>query len=272
MINYTAQQILWHEDHDRHVGHFTSFETATKFVLPSSEIQLSPLARTNDPRENKEKLFGAVFAKPEENQFAKSAVELLTTAVRHHVKAFCTTRNYVDERGALNECFRRPRMWAQYGDKHRGVCLIFDRDILAKEIQRAFASGYCDNIYYFPRSGRGDRFRHLEPASFEQTKEAFVVNHLQEHATRLFFEKDGDWKDECEFRYLVFDFDSDEPVQVNFGDALRAIVLGVDFPKAEEPAIRQVAGQIPVVNLQWSDSNNCFWPDLIDHSFFQKNG
>jgi hypothetical protein len=37
--------------------------------------------------------------------------------------------------------FSRPRMWQQYGDNYRGVCMIFDRAALQRAIEASVPSG-----------------------------------------------------------------------------------------------------------------------------------
>ena len=44
--------------------------------------------------------------------------------------------------------FYLPRMWAQYGENHKGVCFIFDKAKLIKKITKEL------NNHYFIKHGK----------------------------------------------------------------------------------------------------------------------
>ena len=56
-------------------------------------------------------------------------------------------------------CWSRPRMWEQYGDVHRGACLLFDRTRLERAIREQWPDEgrYSDKVDY-AREGSAEVF------------------------------------------------------------------------------------------------------------------
>lgn len=123
-------------------------------------------------------------------------------------------------------------MWAQYADKHKGVCLIFDTDELSENIKNQFShiTYKADNVSYRDRL-----------ITETQTEPAYIVNidyledwgadkyafsHGQKFAKRMFFEKAMDWEGEDEYRWVMFD--NNEQLKLNYGKSLKGIVFGED--------------------------------------------
>ena len=46
----------------------------------------------------------------------------------------------------LSKGWARSRMWAQYADNHKGVCLIFDKLCLEKEFKGSFEKSSCETF------------------------------------------------------------------------------------------------------------------------------
>lgn len=87
--------------------HMTSFDTATRFILPEKRMRLSRFHKLNDPFELMSwKLEGTVGRK------------MMKTVVDHFTDEYgllCTVRHW-----------QSPLMWAHYAQGHEGVCLGFD--------------------------------------------------------------------------------------------------------------------------------------------------
>ena len=127
-------------------------------------------------------------------------------------------------------------MWAQYGEQHAGVCLIFDRGKLHDCIKKA--AGDHSELFFgkvnyrnLPRGHRREgnpflincdelRSRGIDPT---------IKRHIRTFYKEIFLEKAVDWRDEFEYRWIIRD-KSYEQLFVPFEDALRGIVVGPDFP------------------------------------------
>jgi hypothetical protein len=118
-----------------------------------------------------------------------------------------------------------------------GVCLVFDAVLLEAAIAAALPPAAIfrkDDIKY------ENRITHPTPELsfyYDQIKsrglDAVIADHLKAHWRALFFTKATDWRDEREFRYFVANVPADYFL-FPFKDALRAVVVGPDFPEHQK--------------------------------------
>ncbi|MDZ7892818.1 MAG: DUF2971 domain-containing protein [Rhodoferax sp.] len=129
--------------------------------------------------------------------------------------------------------FSKPRMWAQYADRHTGVCMVFDRARLDAAISMQVAGAnrvLAGPVEYIDRSILRDmasdwQFMINIDALEDLGKERYADLHLQTSYKRLFFEKMTDWRDECEWRWVAF-ASSNQDLYVAYGDALIGVMFG----------------------------------------------
>ena len=99
----------------------------------------------------------------------------------------------------------RSRMWAQYADNHRGVCLVFDRDETIRDIVAQLdAEGDAANgSVTYEDSAAPDAFvvdaNRVDP-TYPLTA---VINQMWAYRDQLFFRKARDWETEYEYRFLL---------------------------------------------------------------------
>jgi Protein of unknown function (DUF2971) len=139
----------------------------------------------------------------------------------------------------FTRAYARPRMWEQYAERHAGACLVFDRaalhETLARQLLDAKGPWWYGEVAYDNAAVQGGidgfdvRLHELLAAAGNDLEEA-LRRHLEDHRGALFVTKMEDYRDEFEVRYCVFDGTEDEYTEVSYEDALRAIVLGEDFP------------------------------------------
>lgn len=68
-----------------------------------------------------------------------AAIQKLKEA-RDRVRLLSLTRDVEDYEGhakIFGCCWARPRLWEQYGDEHRGVCLVFNRALFEEALQNS---------------------------------------------------------------------------------------------------------------------------------------
>jgi hypothetical protein len=130
-----------------------------------------------------------------------------------------------------------PRMWAQYSDKHNGVCLIFKKSKIIDQIEKQVESGY--NL----------RHKEIEYKDFMKNdllldqavtqaytyvdlnlgSKEFVQKYLSNNVDINYFYKDVDWRDEKEYRFLIWN----KPENENYGNKLINIdnesLIGIVF-------------------------------------------
>lgn len=149
----------------------------------------------------------------------------------------------------------KPRMWAQYAEKHTGLCLVFNKASLTSAIQKQLGSVkrlFSGRVEYIDRS----ILRNLDEdqqyvinidALEDLGIDRFTELHLEKNYHRFFFEKMTDWRDECEWRWVAV-ASSDQDLYVAFGTALVGIMFGEDTP---DEGVREVMNQTEGLGLRY---------------------
>jgi hypothetical protein len=126
-------------------------------------------------------------------------------------------------------------MWEQYGDRHRGVCLLFD----AARLEHAISEACPEHVIYkgkvnYSREGiaRSCVQRIFVVSSVEDEDLTRVVSEYTDaHHDALFFLKNRDFATEFEYRIVVAGaHDQPGEVEVEVATSLVAVVLGERFP------------------------------------------
>jgi hypothetical protein len=262
------------------IAHYTRAERAFGDILPSGCLRISSFDRMNDPQENKDWVRLVSFTGP-----ARTApsLEAMTRALaendrpdlaearvkfnlgrQRQTKILCLTAESAERspQEDFNRAYARPRMWEQYAERHAGACLVFDRaalhDAVAPQLE-ALGSWWHGEVSYDNAAVQGGvdgfdvRLRELLAASNDDLEEA-SRRHLQSHHRALFFTKMADYRDEYEVRYVVFDGKADEYASVSYGDALRAVVLGENFPIERVDGCIEACSEagVAIRRMQWT--------------------
>lgn len=158
-------------------------------------------------------------------------------------------------------------MWAQYADKHRGFCLVFEKSKLLGKIADQLSSGriFHGRVSYIDRS-----FLHrIEPNAFRIEYDhlvrvgidAYCSMHVSRYAKELYFDKLRDWRDECEWRVVLFDKDCPPPL-IRFEEALVGVMHGEGTSRDDSKAAVALTPETSIehIGLKWQ--NHCPWYDL----------
>ena len=220
-------------------------------ILPENRIKAGRYITTNDPKESKSWQFSA-GTNENINLGEYDLTELsiqMTKGLKHSTNVMCFSMDRTltgdHTKDINNRGFSRPRMWAQYSDNHKGVCIIFDR----LKLQNAFlpleieAQIYGGVVEYRNRSP----FSEINSSPYTVNadfldrygEEKYLRDHIFTHHRRLFFEKCLDWRDEVEYRFVIFGKNECD-IYVDFKDALLGVVFGAD---CSEEVIKNVTNQ-----------------------------
>jgi len=251
------------------VYHYTSAPTALEHILQSMTIRLGPAKDANDPWEARShSVWSGITRKPSEvrcpSVFEPARRELEAALGRARVA--CFSQDLPDDPDPERARFRarstrgwaQDRMWAQYADGHRGVCLCFDRDWLLD----AFDSELASHGQRFARAVQyGDEQYELGSIKPDEAEaEAlgpvrYAVAFRARTAEHHFFTKRKDWDGEREWRLVLFDDNPAGPhAFVPIERALRAIVVGHRFADAYQPVVKAACERlgIPAFKLLYS--------------------
>jgi hypothetical protein len=109
------------------LAHYTDASAAFEHILPTGKLHMSPYRLMRDPVENKDILPSIAWrGDPPDAGRAIDEVYAQLKAARDRMRVLSFTHD-ADRRAeyaGFDCCWSRPRMWEQYGDKHRGVCLL----------------------------------------------------------------------------------------------------------------------------------------------------
>jgi hypothetical protein len=179
--------------------------------------------------------------------------------LRNRVKVLALTRDDPSERdeeaAIFGWGFAHPRLWEQYADNHRGVCLCLDRETLiekATHTVRHQGKLEHDPVTYVDAAiateARTIIMNNIRDQSVSQTFDEHVKTHLHE----LFFTKLKDWESEMAYR-LALPTDDDLPVFVGIREALRAVVLGERVSDVYLPAVAKPCEEqaVPIFKIRW---------------------
>jgi hypothetical protein len=227
------------KDNNRYIYHYTSAFTALRHILKNRSFKLSNYVSTNDPRETKAWRVGGwprnyvEGDSPDLDHLANDVTQRLQ--LRVIAGCFCSDRSLTGDHLAdeHNRGYAKPRMWAQYGDFHKGVCLIFERALFSEAVHDLPDTCFIEegHVRYYDRAATNRLdgpfildFRGLDEAGVDKQCEA----HAKRRVRELFFEKNTDWSAEEEYRFIAFMQSHASPHYLNFGGALAGIMIGAD--------------------------------------------
>jgi hypothetical protein len=244
------------------IYHYTKSDTAFLYILKNGTLKTSYLKNTNDPIEYKPQHSSSFFS---DEKFRNKSIEIRgkIKKMRSETRfiSFCedkgnnnNLRNEINNKhienfylGIENIKFIRklgcvlPRMWTQYGDKHKGVCLAFSRKELKKEIEKKTNEYKFEEIEYreFPvikSSALVTNLIGLSPKKIDSQE--YAKKFISENYKELFFKKHNDYRDENECR-LIINYDKENDFEyINIKSSLKAIIFGDNFNKNKYESLR----------------------------------
>ncbi len=222
-------------DTENCIYHYTTAGRCIDDILPSMSLRMGTFEGLNDPREAKTWPFR--FYSRDASAFDRDLFRQATDIVtRQSLMLSCSRNNPEGDRyDQLRLGFAHPRMWAQYGEGHRGVCLALDTTELDKAVREAAGAKpvFCGPVDYFqsghaPSGSEGDPYGIVYLEDIEtRGLQAMVDALVMQYHRHLFFTKHLDWRDEWEFRWVVRSGDG-QPLFVPIAGALRAVLVGQD--------------------------------------------
>lgn len=262
------------KDPNRFLYHYTKARTVIDYILKDFTLRLGPYTQTNDPKETKAWEFDLGtnqtrdLGKQNINELSEQMNQILKS--KTGVLCFCQdddglTGSHLED--VTRRGFMKPRMWAQYGDNHRGLCLVIDktrflnafkvateRELfsvhgLVAYANRSFLHGSAGYVYTI-------NVDFLEDHGIEK----FCWAYIKQHYKNLFFEKMTDWSSEKEYRCLIFRSVS-EAFLVSIRDSLRGIMFGESVDPDHVLEVQELTATIGVETMGIIWKNACPWYD-----------
>lgn len=217
------------------IAHYTKLEIAAYSILPRESIRIAmgSFLSFDDPKETK----GWHFKTNKKMTVAQNQLfheRRIATEIKKHFGAICFSKS--GESADFNRCDYKPRMWAQYGDNSKGICLVFDKEKLVELAYKQFETigvVFADDVQYFEINGNpvfsDDKITvSIEQILHESYNEIVQMILEEKHRRPYFFQKHSDWTEEEEYRIIVYMKNQPEDLYLYFMGALRGITLGCD--------------------------------------------
>ena len=128
------------------LAHYSTSEAVFEHILPCRRLRMSPYRKMRDPLENKDLRFGiAWYGDPAGIEDALQQFTDHVNEVRKGMRVLSLTGDamHYQYQTTFACCWARPRMWEQYGDKHRGAALVFRREALKAAFEADLSTKAC---------------------------------------------------------------------------------------------------------------------------------
>lgn len=245
-------------DSDDAAFHYTKRSTALEIILSKNSFKLFRLLNTNDPREYKDRLLSVSGWdwKTDTEEQIKHVHKYYDSLLRNHSFFASFSVNKYNDGQLISKGYNKPRMWAQYGEDHYGICVVVSKQSLIDAIEDVIDKNeFCvfhDAISYtmsnrFLLSQRlsinGDSFASSTPFRI-------AFEHIEKHNKELFFQKDPDYRDEDEYRVVVCrtndNFSDLQSLEIQASKIIRGIILGDRFPNVYKPTVEQLCDKLKI--------------------------
>jgi hypothetical protein len=253
---------------DAFLYHYTKAATARDLIFENGTLLFGRYAETNDPKETKTWQFdlGTNFNIDLGAYKMDELSTWLSNELKYSARLACFSMDTAQLTGDhLQDIFKRgfckPRMWAQYAERHSGVCIVFDRQKLTQQVEARLGSSYLvlsGAVRYVDRNivrNLADQQYMINLDVLESLgREAYADRHLKTHYQRLFFEKMNDWRDESEWRWVVFG-NANTDLHLDITGCVAGVMFGEN---TEEKVIQDIMDKteswgIRYMGLKWKN-------------------
>lgn len=220
----------------KYLYHFTKSEVLIEYILPKLELKLSSLKETNDPIENN-LLISSLIANAIDvkglNNYLKIRQEI-RSLLYDFCKICCFSDNY-----------NLARMWATYGNRHKGVCLIIDYEVFCSENKLKKNKSFLKKVVY--RKKLNSELLNRQLSEDESKHRETILEVIRKNIKPIFFTKQNDWISENEVRYLTLE----RKDYCSIFESLRGIILGQEFSDKYLPSILyQLDKKVDIFKIQ----------------------
>ena len=236
------------------VYHYTTMQNALEYILYTGTIRLSRLEKVNDPKESKPTYSFSLNNSTTNVELFEFYERFLTfpKIICLSIDNKCYFKNVDDMNRFPGKGFNHPRMWAQYGENHRGICFVFDVKRLYSELRithrkRPIFRGrvnYSDKYIDCNINNESPYSVDLR-ALGEIGKDKLYIEHLTKFRNTYFFSKHKDWIDECEYRFVLLD-DNSNDVFIDLRTSIVAVILGSEFPMCHKPTLVELCKELKI--------------------------
>ncbi len=209
---------------DDTIYHYTTSETALLHILKDMKLRLSPRLNSHDPIENAKEFIS--YSGETDYDIMEIGSVISSELKKAKQISFCKNKTYDLKQGIPmiypfeKYGFAKPRMWDNYGNKYKGVCIALSRNKLEDAIRNtALFDNNDDDVEYL--NYREFSTRH-QSIIWKDTVTNTFDYYLRHFKNRLFY-KHKDYEMENEYRICSL---SNEPFDyIDIKDAIIGLVV-----------------------------------------------
>lgn len=230
--------------------HYTTQARAFGEILSKKLFKLSTFDKTNDPKEYKDQSFGTEFHFGNDNDLKlKQEVQPKINSIRkHNLKSLYLCSNK-DIKNTNQIGCNKPRMWYDYGENHYGVCLVFSKHKLENYIQSKFKDkNYkCGYVKYTQYSNQIIKAYQIDINRLKQMNDSqsYSKYHVEKYIDFFGFEKNVDYRDESEYRVIIFDY-SNNDIYLEIDNFIEGVIAGDRTPTQSFPLIKSICESLNI--------------------------
>lgn len=209
---------------DDTIYHYTTSETALSHILKSMKLRLSPRSNSSDPIENVEHFYTySSDITTDALRLTNEAKEILGKTKQ---VCFCKNNSAIDIRGMNHPPFEKygfakPRMWDQYGDKYRGVCLAFSLTKLLENAAKVNITG--GNLNYITYHESEESHHSIDNNRLTQGGYDTYKKSYSDYLIKRLFNKHNDYVHENEYRLHSFAHGNYDYIDIK--NTLRGVII-----------------------------------------------
>lgn len=242
---------------DNIVYHYTKLDTAIKYILFNKSLKFSDRQLSNDPIERDIPLIFKSngledYMLTDEIIFFANRLEQQVRTYINQSKQICFCKNNKDYNTRQKEYygFLKPRMWDQYADQYKGICLALKKDKLNENDDSSHDINYLtyDEINSISFKIKLDEIVEKGLKEFERS--------YKERLNKYLFYKHTDYQNENELRiHRVSENKNDE--YINISDAIVGVFMPADTDVFSQKILKEYRDQInfELFHVNWSSGH-----------------
>lgn len=239
------------------IYHYTSLQTLVNFILPEKQLKFKKRVEQDD-------YFERTYINPvwflnsgQADSNSLSEIDAQTNSRFQNILqiSFCKSGYYDNDNWERNKAydgygFLKHRMWDNYGNKNKGVCLAFDRRNIEEKLSELNVENFWFREVDYIKNEEIKQI--LKPRTSQKLTDSVIENALEDYLRDILFLKNIDFRDENEFRATV-EISSSEEVFLQIETALKSVFISAmrkTFPISDKVMFDHVVKQSKVKGFE----------------------
>lgn len=229
-------------------------------ILLEKKFKLSIFSETNDPMEYKDFIFNVGWHFRNDNNDYEDitnpnskiskANAYINSILKHKIRVMflCSNRNHNKRNILKPNGWKKSRMWSQYGDNHNGICLVFSKNKLENYVKKIIKNEYYKFgfIDYTEQESINRAAINIDYAKLVKMDfESYSLDHVFKYIEDFFFRKNIDYRDESEYRVIIYD-ETNDYEYLNISKFIKGVIIGDRTSKIYFSLIKELCSNLNI--------------------------